>query len=293
VNSIRLSHIAVRAKDLDESVAFYRDMLHFVELPQSAPSSHPARYMRLGDLVLHLRQFPSDQGPLPHQHFGVAFADPEAFESLYQMALRTSGLDEVVFGANTRALPDGCVQFYLKDPSGNRIEAIAPDINQLDLSVFRSIRYLHREIPQPKKVRRATLLPGQLRRQLSDRGTVLNHIGLRATRVVRVAKFYCDVLGFEPIAAFEWNFPVRYVRRGDLILHLCDFRGIDRARILEHQHFAIEVDDSEQIYNRATQEERVRTVDVREYCDDIAADLSRFFVDDPSGNTIEIMCRNS
>jgi catechol 2,3-dioxygenase-like lactoylglutathione lyase family enzyme len=244
--------------------------------------------MRLGDLVVHLRQFPSDQSPLPHQHFGIAFSNPEDFELLYQRALSSSELEEVVFGVNTRALPDGSVQFYIQDPSGNRIEAIAPDINQLDLSVFRSIRYLDREISQPASAH-ATLFPSELRKQLAQRGTMLNHIGLRAINVERVAQFYHEVLGFQHIEAFEWNFPVRYMRRDDLVLHLCEFPGIHNDTILEHQHFAIEVDDHEQIYERARGQQRLRTVESRDYCDDMAGSPPRFFIEDPSGNTLEVV----
>jgi catechol 2,3-dioxygenase-like lactoylglutathione lyase family enzyme len=47
------THISISATDLEESVRFYRDFFRMEEVP-SPDFSGPVRWLRVGDLQLHL-----------------------------------------------------------------------------------------------------------------------------------------------------------------------------------------------------------------------------------------------
>ncbi|MGZ4247079.1 MAG: hypothetical protein ACXVUE_02065 [Solirubrobacteraceae bacterium] len=54
-------------------------------------------------------------------------------------------------------LPDGAVQFYLRDPGGNLVEIDTPDVGGLSASVAASLRALADEVPRRPASAGATL----------------------------------------------------------------------------------------------------------------------------------------
>jgi len=107
-----------------------------MERVPSPKFSTPVAWLRVGDLQLPLLQ---SEDPAPtRQHFGL---DVDDFEAAYRKA------DEMgILAADrtpaVRELPDGAVQMYLRDPSGNLVEVNWPDISTLDRTL----------IPDTKKV---------------------------------------------------------------------------------------------------------------------------------------------
>lgn len=127
------THVSIGARDLDESVRFYEDFFGMEEVP--APNfSGPVRWLRVGDLQLHLFH---DEGPAPlGHHFALDVDDfEEAFRKAGDLGVRGGGLYSAV-----RELPDGAVQMYLRDPSGNLVEVNWRDVNTLDRNLIREIR---------------------------------------------------------------------------------------------------------------------------------------------------------
>lgn len=127
------THVSIGARDLDESVRFYEDFFGMEEVP--APNfSGPVRWLRVGDLQLHLFH---DEGPAPlGHHFALDVDDfEEAFRKAGDLGVRDGGLYSAV-----RELPDGAVQMYLRDPSGNLVEVNWRDVNTLDRNLIREIR---------------------------------------------------------------------------------------------------------------------------------------------------------
>jgi catechol 2,3-dioxygenase-like lactoylglutathione lyase family enzyme len=125
VKATSLNHVSVHAEDLDTSAAFYREFFGMTELP-TPDFGYPVRWLRLGALQVHLFQLAT---PAPkHHHFAVNVDD---YEAAFLEAKRRGILD-----GGPRALPDGSVQLYIRDPSGNRIELDWPDGYTLDPDVF-------------------------------------------------------------------------------------------------------------------------------------------------------------
>ena len=90
----------------------------------------PVRWLRLGDLQLHLFQS-EDLAPKGH-HFGVDVDDfQETFEKVGEMDVR----EKEGYFSYLYEIPDGAVQMYLRDPAGNMVEVNWPDASTLDRSV--------------------------------------------------------------------------------------------------------------------------------------------------------------
>lgn len=127
------THVSVHAYDLDESVRFYIDFFGMEEIP--APGfPFPVRWLRVGDLQLHLFQS-EDPAPSRH-HFGL---DVEDFEAIYKKAKESGIVEESGYFSNVYELPDGAVQLYVRDPAGNMVEVNWPDVATLDRSVIPEI----------------------------------------------------------------------------------------------------------------------------------------------------------
>ena len=69
------THVSVYARDLAESIRFYRELFGMEEVP-SPDFTNPVSWLRVGDLQLHLLQ---SEDPTPtRQHFGLDVDDFEA-----------------------------------------------------------------------------------------------------------------------------------------------------------------------------------------------------------------------
>lgn len=128
------THVSVGARDLDESVRFYGELFGLEEIP------HPefpfeVRWMRVGDLQLHL--FASEDEGLHGHHFALDVWDfGVVWERAGRMEVR---VEEGSFGG-VRELPDGAVQAYVRDPSGNLVEINHPDASTLDRTSIPEVR---------------------------------------------------------------------------------------------------------------------------------------------------------
>jgi YD repeat-containing protein len=125
------THVSIGARDLDESVGFYGELFGLEEVPHP-DFPFPVRWLRVGGLQLHL--FESDGSALPGQHFGIDVGD---FEAVYTKASEMGVRVGDGYFANLYELPDGAVQMYVRDPSGNLIEVNWPDSGSLDRGVVR------------------------------------------------------------------------------------------------------------------------------------------------------------
>ena len=127
------THVSIGATDLEESVGFYKDFFGMEEVP-SPDFSGPVRWLRVGGLQLHLFL---DDSPAPERHHFAL--DVDDFEEAYRKAEELGVRDGDRF-STVRELPDGAVQMYLRDPSGNLVEVNWPDVNTLDREVIPEIQ---------------------------------------------------------------------------------------------------------------------------------------------------------
>lgn len=146
----RLTHVSIHAADVEESTAFYEDVLGCRRVPTpefgrqadfdaDADEEIALQILRVGDHQLHLWNDPAHEVEATRfAHFGVHVDD---FEAVYRRAedldaFATIGVDSAppqVFEFN------GTAQLYLRDPTGNLVEVDHPDIDALDRSAFADV----------------------------------------------------------------------------------------------------------------------------------------------------------
>ena len=148
--AVGLNHVSVVARDLEESVRFYRDVLGLERLP-TPNFEFPVAWLRAGDLQLHLFERP---GAAPsHAHFGLEIDD---FMAAYRRVKELGLLDDT-FGSPVYELPDGAVQMYVRDPTGNLIELDFPDASEIPKDEVPEYVRLSDRRPQEGEAARARL----------------------------------------------------------------------------------------------------------------------------------------
>jgi lactoylglutathione lyase len=103
------------------------------EVP-SPDFSGPVRWLRVGDLQLHLFL---DEDPAPERHHFAL--DVDDFEAAYKKA-EELGIRDGGRYSSVRELPGGAVQMYLRDPAGNLVEVNWPDVTTLDRNLIPEIQ---------------------------------------------------------------------------------------------------------------------------------------------------------
>ena len=114
--TVGINHVSINARDLQESVDFYIDLLGAEPLP-TPNFGIPVQWLALGDTQLHL--FERDLQPSSHHHLGITVDD---LEPVYRAAERRGAFDDDAFRNHLVELPGDVVQLYLRDPAGNLIE---------------------------------------------------------------------------------------------------------------------------------------------------------------------------
>ncbi len=110
------------------------------------------------------------------------------------------------------------------------------------------------------------------------------HVSVHAHDLDESVRFYADLFGMEEIPAPGFPFSVRWLRVGDLQLHL--FQSEDPAP--QGHHFGIEVDDFEVTY------EKVREMGVQQQSGyfsnvfELPDGAVQLYVRDPAGNMVEV-----
>ncbi len=159
VTATSLNHVSVSARDLEASARFYQELFGMERVP-TPNFGFPVVWMRVGDLQVHLFQR-EVEAPTYH-HLALTVDDPDA---VYRKAKELGVLDSRTNGHHLRELPDGAMQLYLRDPSGNLVEVNYPDATQLAPDVRADLQRLEDVHPQDATNRRATLFLAHRERQ--------------------------------------------------------------------------------------------------------------------------------
>ena len=119
-----VNHVNLLVDDVEAAVEFYESVVGLERVP-SIDTDVAMVWFRLGDAQLHLSERGAD-GSSP-RHLAVTVDD---FADLYDRLVERDALDDT-FGAPLYVFPDGAVQVYFRDPSGNLLEADCPDVTTL------------------------------------------------------------------------------------------------------------------------------------------------------------------
>ena len=121
------NHVAIDVDDLDRAIQFYTDLFDMEHAPTPDFGS-PYAWLQFGDQQLHLIERESEKSP--HQHFALIVDD---FTAVWNRAIERGVIGEDK--GYIRALPNGVVQCYITDPTGNRVEFMWPDVETLPESI--------------------------------------------------------------------------------------------------------------------------------------------------------------
>ena len=113
------------------------------------------------------------------------------------------------------------------------------------------------------------------------RATGINHVSIAAKDLDESTRFYEEVLGLERIPAPDFAQPVRWLRVGEMQLHLL----LDPGAPPRRQHFGLTIDDFDAAYQA-----------VKSHADDtfgwdlveLPSGQVQLYFRDPAGNLIEL-----
>jgi catechol 2,3-dioxygenase-like lactoylglutathione lyase family enzyme len=146
-----INHVSVNARDLQESVGFYVELLGAEPIP-TPNFGLPVQWLALGRTQLHL--FERDLQPTSHHHFAITVDD---VEPVYRAAERRGAFDRQAFGNHLVELPGNVVQLYLRDPAGNLLEIDQHGVERLPDDLRAQLKGLWDFNPQSEEQMRGRL----------------------------------------------------------------------------------------------------------------------------------------
>ncbi|WAJ26385.1 VOC family protein [Antarcticirhabdus aurantiaca] len=113
--------------------------------------------------------------------------------------------------------------------------------------------------------------------------TGLNHLSIGSTDIERSVRFYESLFGMERIPTYNFGFRTQYLRCGDQQIHV--FQLPDS--VPRFQHFAINVDDFMQVYERASAEGLLDDA-FGNAVNEMPDGSVQMYLRDPGGNLVEV-----
>ena len=149
--SSQINHVSINARDLQESVDFYVDVLRAEPIP-TPNFGLPVQWLALGDTQLHL--FERDLTPTSHHHLGITVSE---LAPAYRAAQRRGAFDDDAFGNHLVQLPGDVVQMYVRDPAGNLVEIDQHGVDRLPAELRARVTALWDLHPQSDEQMRGRL----------------------------------------------------------------------------------------------------------------------------------------
>lgn len=161
METVELTHVAVVARDLQQSIDWYVDLFGsdaIARMPNPKLIG-PTVWLKLGTLSIHITEWP-EKTNLRRNHFGIGVTDVARFHDIYRKAKERGMFERDTFGSHIYELPGGEVQMYLLDPGENLIEVDFPDVSAINRSLIDEMPKLADLFqPQPDDARESTLFP--------------------------------------------------------------------------------------------------------------------------------------
>jgi len=137
-----IQHVNVNVDNLDAAIPFYRDVLG-LPLDDTPDQGFRCQFFRIGSTQqqIHMNEM-RDQRQF-RGHFCLVVPD---FMGVFTRAKACNAIDLRAWG-KVRQLPNGKMQMFVRDPSGNLIEIASTNRESIDLSVFQN----DMEIVEPQR----------------------------------------------------------------------------------------------------------------------------------------------
>jgi lactoylglutathione lyase len=128
--TLQIHHVTLMVNDLDEACDFYEDLLG-LEPVNMVNLDFPAQFYKVGERQqLHISEWNDTQSFRGHVCFQV-----DAFMPVFEKA-KARGVIETSAWGKVRMLPDGGMQMFLRDPSGNLVEVSCKTGTPVDAALF-------------------------------------------------------------------------------------------------------------------------------------------------------------
>ena len=128
-----IQHVNVNVDDLDAAIPFYRDVLG-LPLDDTPDQGFRCQFFRIGSTTqqIHMNEMRDERQF--RGHFCLVVPD---FMSVFRRAKAQNAIDIRAWG-KVRQLPNGKMQMFVRDPSGNLIEIGSTSKETIDLAAFQT-----------------------------------------------------------------------------------------------------------------------------------------------------------
>ena len=129
-NEFLIQHVNVNVDDMDAAIPFYRDILG-LELENTPDQGFRCQFFKIGaEQQIHMNEIHDERQF--RGHFCLVVPD---FMGVFQRAKARNVIDVKAWG-KVRQLPNGKMQMFVRDPSGNLIEIASSSRESIDLKIF-------------------------------------------------------------------------------------------------------------------------------------------------------------
>jgi catechol 2,3-dioxygenase-like lactoylglutathione lyase family enzyme len=120
--------------------------------------------------------------------------------------------------------------------------------------------------------------------------TGINHVSLLTRDLDEAERFYAELIGAERLASPNFGVSVRWLRIGDVQIHLLHDSGGGGGGA---GHFGITVDDLAPVYERARELGALDPAVNGHYLWELPEGVAQLYLRDPSGNLVEVNARDA
>ncbi len=132
-----LQHVNILVDDLDQAVAFYRDVIG-LELDDTPDHDFPSQFFKLADgAQIHMNEFEDTRAF--RAHFCLVVDD---FNDVFRRLRDADAIDIKPWG-KVRRLVTGAMQMFARDPGGNLVEIASRPDDVIDQDILDDDAHVH------------------------------------------------------------------------------------------------------------------------------------------------------
>ena len=133
--ALKINHVALIVKDLEAACIFYEKELGLEPLPAFL-FDYPTAFFKFNDQQqLHLTEWEDT-----HSFRGHICVQVDDINTLF-FRMKALGIIDIQPWGKVRRLPDGAIQMFVRDPSGNLVELSSDPEDPIDLKIFEDELY--------------------------------------------------------------------------------------------------------------------------------------------------------